>query len=406
MQHDEIGGKKDMAKKLLIVWLSMTIVFFSSISIYAEDNVTGEFFLRNIVINGETIENYQLDNPFFSYKNSTYVPLTEEVGNIMGFQATMDWESRTLKLLKTDSKQKNVSQRWMKSNQKDLSVKAYQDIQIIAYEATTVELTQTDREMPELIEPDSSMVETTPAETTPEGTLEATQEAAKEIVSAPVLSAQQVDLRQLPVLVKDDVVYMPISAMTSQKIFGWDAYFEPYSGLYLSTVPGTEAKTYFEEKVSRYNKGLVNYVIKYNKSITTTAAQEMVFLFQTEAKIHKVDPMLLMAIAHKESTFNAGSVSRAGATGLMQIMPATAKIYGVSKSQLKDVHTSIELGAITMSERIDNYKGNVVLALTSYNQGSGAVSRGSYTTRYASKILDTQGRIQSYLDANGYGTAQ
>lgn len=398
MQHDEIGGKKDMAKKLLIVWLSMTIVFFSSISIYAEDNVTGEFFLRNIVINGETIENYQLEDPFFSYKNSTYVPLTEEVGNIMGFQATMDWESRTLKLLKTDSKQKNISQRWMKSNQKDVSLKAYQDIQIIAYQQTTVALTQTDDEMPELMEADSAEMETSP--------VEAMQEAAKEIVSAPVLSAQQVDLRQLPVLVKDDVVYMPISAMTSQKIFGWDAYFEPYSGLFLSTVSGTEAKTYFDEKVARYNKGLVNYVMKYNKSITTTAAQEMVFLFQTEAKIHKVDPMLLMAIAHKESTFNPGSVSMAGATGLMQIMPATAKIYGVSKSQLKDVHTSIELGAITMSERIGNYKGNVVLALTSYNQGSGAVSRGSYTTRYASKILDTQGKIQSYLDANGYGTAQ
>ena len=69
-----------MAKKLLSVWLSLTILIFSSISIYADEVIQGDFFLKNIVINGENIVNYELSNPFLMHNDRLYVPMDSEIG--------------------------------------------------------------------------------------------------------------------------------------------------------------------------------------------------------------------------------------------------------------------------------------------------------------------------------------
>jgi fumarate reductase subunit C len=98
-----------MAKKLISVWLSLTILIFSSISIYAEENVKGDFLTRIIVINGEVINNNYLQYPFFIYKDATYFPLTPEIREILGIKAKMDFESRTIKLLKTDPTLVNIT---------------------------------------------------------------------------------------------------------------------------------------------------------------------------------------------------------------------------------------------------------------------------------------------------------
>ena len=79
-----------MAKKLISVWLSLTILLFSSISIYADEEVIqGDFFLKNIVINGENIVNYQLSNPVLFYQDHTYVPMDTEMERILGIENTI-----------------------------------------------------------------------------------------------------------------------------------------------------------------------------------------------------------------------------------------------------------------------------------------------------------------------------
>ena len=89
-------------KKLISVWLSLAILLFSTTSIYAEDNVTGQFLNRNVDINGIQLKNYYLENSFLLYQGVTYFPLNEEMEDILGFAAQMDWESRTLKILKKE----------------------------------------------------------------------------------------------------------------------------------------------------------------------------------------------------------------------------------------------------------------------------------------------------------------
>ena len=105
-----------MAKKLISVWLSMTVLLFSTITIYAEDSVQGQFLNRNIDINGNRIANYYLEDPLFLYQGVTYFPINQEMGDLLGFAAEMNWESRTLTITKEDPVKTGLNQQVLKSD--------------------------------------------------------------------------------------------------------------------------------------------------------------------------------------------------------------------------------------------------------------------------------------------------
>ena len=88
---------------------------------------------------------------------------------------------------------------------------------------------------------------------------------------------------------------------------------------------------------------------------------------------NRVDPTLLYAIMHQESAFRPRAVSRVGASGLMQLMPATARRFGVTN--IFDARQNIEGGARYMRFLLDFFGNDVVLALAGYNAGEGAVLR-------------------------------
>ena len=88
---------------------------------------------------------------------------------------------------------------------------------------------------------------------------------------------------------------------------------------------------------------------------------------------HGVDPVLLYAIMHQESTFKAKAVSPKGARGLMQLMPGTAARFGVAN--IFDPRQNIEGGARYVRFLLDLFDGDVNLALAGYNAGEGAVMK-------------------------------
>jgi soluble lytic murein transglycosylase-like protein len=88
---------------------------------------------------------------------------------------------------------------------------------------------------------------------------------------------------------------------------------------------------------------------------------------------NRVDPTLLYAIMHQESAFRPRAVSRVGASGLMQLMPATARRFGVTN--IFDARQNIEGGARYMRFLLDFFGNDIVLALAGYNAGEGAVLR-------------------------------
>lgn len=96
-------------------------------------------------------------------------------------------------------------------------------------------------------------------------------------------------------------------------------------------------------------------------------------IFEKAAATYQVDVNLLKAIARQESNFQTDVVSKAGAAGVMQLMPSTAKALGVS--DVMDPEQNIMGGAKLISGLLKKYDGNTQLALAAYNAGSGNVAK-------------------------------
>ena len=87
----------------------------------------------------------------------------------------------------------------------------------------------------------------------------------------------------------------------------------------------------------------------------------------------QVDPALVRAIIHAESAFNPEALSHKGAQGLMQLMPGTAGMYGVTNAF--DAQQNIEAGTQHLAGLLTRYSGDVQMAAAAYNAGEGAVKR-------------------------------
>ena len=117
------------------------------------------------------------------------------------------------------------------------------------------------------------------------------------------------------------------------------------------------------------------------------------------AERYGVDAGLIRAVIEVESGWNPRAVSSRGAMGLMQLMPATAKAHGVTDPF--DPDQNLEAGAKELSERIDEYSGELSMALAAYNAGGVAVARHDGIPPYP----ETLGYVQKVLDLYYAGDA-
>lgn len=88
---------------------------------------------------------------------------------------------------------------------------------------------------------------------------------------------------------------------------------------------------------------------------------------------YAIDPLLIYSQMHQESSFKLSATSNKGASGLMQLMPATARRLGVTN--IYDAKQNIEGGVKYMRMLLDMFDGDVSLALAGYNAGEGAVMK-------------------------------
>jgi hypothetical protein len=120
-------------------------------------------------------------------------------------------------------------------------------------------------------------------------------------------------------------------------------------------------------------------------------------LFSAAGKRYGIDPALLSAVAKAESGYNAGAVSGAGARGLMQLMPSTARSLGVNP----DVPAqAVDGAARLLSSNLHSFHGRVDLALAAYNAGPGAVRKYNgippypETRNYVQKVQQYWGQLR------------
>lgn len=118
------------------------------------------------------------------------------------------------------------------------------------------------------------------------------------------------------------------------------------------------------------------------------AGAQFAQLFASAGAKHGVSSQLLAAVAKQESGFNPNAVSPAGAQGLMQLMPATAKGLGVSNSF--DPTQAVD-GAAKLLRTLTDRFGSTELALAAYNAGPGAVMRHNGVPPYS----ETQNYVRS-----------
>ncbi|HXG65345.1 MAG TPA: lytic transglycosylase domain-containing protein [Blastocatellia bacterium] len=122
-------------------------------------------------------------------------------------------------------------------------------------------------------------------------------------------------------------------------------------------------------------------------------------LVMQAAARHGVDPNLIFAVMRQESGFHPRAVSYKGASGLMQLMPATARRFGVTN--IFDPAQNIEAGTKYLRFLLDMFNGDVQLALAGYNAGEHAVVRHGYqipryreTQHYVRAISARYGRAK------------
>lgn len=136
-------------------------------------------------------------------------------------------------------------------------------------------------------------------------------------------------------------------------------------------------------------------------------------IFEEAASRYNLPVTLLRAVAKTESNFNASAVSPAGAMGVMQLMPNTAKSLGVTDPF--DARQNIMGGAKYLSENLNRF-GDVKLALAAYNAGPNSVTKYggippyTETQNYVKKVMGYMGGSETELSnqaasAGGLGTS-
>lgn len=131
-------------------------------------------------------------------------------------------------------------------------------------------------------------------------------------------------------------------------------------------------------------------------------------IIRQQARDKGLDPALIAAVIYAESRFVKGRTSTAGAQGLMQITPDTArgiaKRSGGTQFVLEDLHTpqvNIAYGAYLLREHLDRYDGDLAAALAAYNAGPGKADEwgGSQLRVQDIPYPETRNYVRKVLDA-------
>ncbi len=127
------------------------------------------------------------------------------------------------------------------------------------------------------------------------------------------------------------------------------------------------------------------------KLTASSASPDITEAIQIASRKYDVPEKLITSVIHAESNFNPNAVSPAGARGLMQLMPGTARELGVKNSF--NVQENIEGGVKYLRQMLNRFGQNIKLALAAYNAGPGAVAKHdgippyAETRKYVQKIM-------------------
>jgi len=130
------------------------------------------------------------------------------------------------------------------------------------------------------------------------------------------------------------------------------------------------------------------------QGVPATPFGELIFAV---AERHAINPQLIAAMVRAESAFDPRAVSRKGAAGLLQLMPATAQRFGVMDEEIFDPERNLDAGVRYIRWLSERFQGDLPLVLAGYNAGETTVDRYQGVPPYA----ETRNYIRRVYSAVG-----
>lgn len=193
-------------------------------------------------------------------------------------------------------------------------------------------------------------------------------------------------------------VAVAVAALAVMGPVGGEIYLrdDGVSGIALSNQPEVELALEFVESLPPTvdvvpAAGAATPAVAVTPSAPLTRREQLALLVSAAAATHGLPEELLTAVIEVESNFNAAAVSPAGAVGLMQLMPGTARYLGVKNAH--DPASNIDGGARYLKKLLGRFDNNLHLALAAYNAGpstvlrSGTIPPYAETQRYVPKVI-------------------
>jgi soluble lytic murein transglycosylase-like protein len=167
-------------------------------------------------------------------------------------------------------------------------------------------------------------------------------------------------------------------------------YRDTRGGLHFSNAPTEPQYQYYMPDLRSWNVGRRG---GFGRTGRIDGARRKAYdkMIGEVAQRHHVDTALVKAVIRAESDFVPQAVSPKGALGLMQLMPATARMHGVWRAF--EPRQNVEGGVTHLRYLLDRYSGNLRLALAAYNAGEGAVDKHGGVPPYP----ETQDYVTSVL---------
>ena len=385
--------KNTLLRKSVATIMAVALLFLSSIPIAAEEEINLSFIPKDIYLNGILTKNYELTYPLVTKSDKTYIPLTTEMGQALGFEAFVDIDQKLIQLKKTapaGQQVRNGDLACNLENQKGLV--RYDFVVASVTEHNTEDVQALSSKWRQIISPVVWSLSSFVTEVT-NGIVE------------PTLTTEVFMLKDHEILFVDNVAYIPLSSFCESKMFEWDAYYDLVTGLYISSSKEIPAESYYSESNASYIEGRASYIRSIRPELSLYDSYYYEYIFRHEADVYDVSQELIMAVSRTESSFQRYITSRVGAVGMMQIMPRTAIAYGITEQQLQDPHVNIEFGTRYVRDRLWIYDGDVIKALSAYNQGTKKVNSGIYKTGYAEKCVYNEGILGEWIASRGYSSS-
>jgi len=323
-------------------WLCclMLLLAFSGWSFAEEQLLDVSVYKQGLVLNGVTMNNSALDHPFLFFKEVVYMPMSTEMGIQAGFTAKWNDEKKTLNIMKTP--------------------------------------------------PNTTVL--------PSGKYAHPDNVQVRITGNPVsIGKDTLKSGEYPTLVYQDVTYVPLTWEVINDRMGWESIHHPFVGLVIQSDGQKSVKDVLSEFNIKYYESLAAFILTRNSGYSAQSALNTVKMIKENADLNNIDEKWIMALWWKESNFNSSSISSHGALGAMQIMPGTGERLGYTREQLLDPKYNVQGGTRYLAGLRQTFNGDMFLAVSAYNQGSGTVSRGGFSRDFGLDVQRKYEAINSFV---------